>query len=145
MSSPRFVTGSSRRMERGFCDIGLGHCVLHYVIAACAASSLLYRRLEERTGKECQGADGERHVNKVKSIGGAAYAKAKTPFHGNTARGARSRAALSHSGSAWRLRYAYSDVWRAPVHALLGGYSYRAIYIWMRNCSTRRMAFESHS
>ena len=84
------------------------------------------------------------HVNKVKSIGGAAYAKAKDSFS-RQHRGARSIAALSHSGSAWRLRYAYSDVWREPVHALLGRYSYRAVYIWIRNCLTRKMAFESHS
>ena len=51
--------------------------IAYYVITACAAASLLYRH---RTGKECQGADGETHVNKVKSIGGAAYAKAKDSF-----------------------------------------------------------------
>ena len=28
------------------CGIGLGHCALHYVITACAAASLLYRRLK---------------------------------------------------------------------------------------------------
>ena len=32
-----------------------------------------------------------------------------------------------------------------PVHALLGRYSYRAVDIRIRNCSTRGMAFESHS
>ena len=46
LSSPRFVPEVHVGMERGFCDIGLGHCVLHYVIAACAAASLLYRRLK---------------------------------------------------------------------------------------------------
>ena len=84
------------------------------------------------------------HVNKVTSIGGAAYAKAKDSFSRQHS-GARSSATLPHSGSAWRLRYAHRDVWREPVHALLGRYSYRAVYIWIRNCSTRRMAFESHS
>ena len=55
---------------------------------------------------ECQGEAGETHVNKVKSIGGAAYAKTKTPFRGNTA----ARALALHfriPRSAWRLRYAH--------------------------------------
>ena len=26
------------------------------------------------------------------------------------------------------MKYAYSDVWREPVHALLGRYSYRAVF-----------------
>ena len=124
------------------CGIGLGHCVLHYVIAACAAASLLYRRLKRA---HWQGKPGrETHVNKVKSISGAAYAKAEDSFS-RQHRGARSSATLSHSGSARRLRYAYRDVWREPVHALLGRYSYSTVYIWIRNCSTRRLAFESHS
>ena len=58
---------------------------------------------KERTGKEFRGTDGETHVNKVKSIGGAAYAH----FRGNSA--ARARATLPHSGSAWRLRYAHRE------------------------------------
>ena len=125
-------------MERGLCDIGLGHCVLHYVIAACAAASLLYRRLKRAHWQGMPGRDGERHVNKVKSIGGAAYAKAKDSFLWQH-RGTHSSAALSHSGSAWRLRYAYSDVWREPVHALLGRYSYRAVYIWMHRLGEWRL------
>ena len=100
---------------------------------------------KERTGKECQRADGGTHVNKVKSIGRRRciilLCESKTHFL--TPRRARARATLPHSGSAWRLRYAHSDVWREPVHALLGRYSYRAVYIWIRNCSTRRLAFDS--
>ena len=80
----------------------------------------------------CQGADGETRVNKVKSTGGAAYAKAKDSFSRHH-HGARSSATLPHSGSAWRLRYAHRDVWREPVHALLGRYSYRAVCIWMHD------------
>ena len=63
--------------------------------------------------------------NKVKSIGGAAYVKAKDSFS-QQHRGACSSVTLSCSGSTWRLRYTHRDVWREPVHALLGRCSYQA-------------------
>ena len=50
------------------CGIGPGHCALHHIITACAAASLLNRRLKERTGKECRGEDGKMHVNKIKEL-----------------------------------------------------------------------------
>ena len=87
---------------------------------------MLYRHLKERTGKECWVEDGETHVNKVKSIGGAAYAKAKHSFS-RQHHSVHSSTTFSHSRSAWRLRYACGYVWREPVHALLGRYSYRAV------------------
>ena len=58
------------------------------------------------------------HVNKVKSIGGATYAKTKDSFS-RQHRGTHSSATLSHSRSAWRLRYAHRDVWGKPVHVFL--------------------------
>ena len=46
-----------------FCGIGLGHCILHYVIASCAAASLLYRRLK---GAHWQGMPGSEWRNTCK-------------------------------------------------------------------------------
>ena len=84
-----------------------------HVIAATAAASLLYKRLKSAcTGKEHRGEDGEAHIKKVKSIGGAAYAKAKDSFS-QQHHGVRSSATLLHSGCAWGLRYVHKGVWRA--------------------------------